>query len=152
VSKRGTVHIGATSLAAPARCRNISCGSPPRSTAPPSLERACALSDTYLGLEIIEVLDAGRVRVCLRGELDLASGPRLGEVLRRLRERRESVLLDLDELSFIDMSGLRVVLAAAEHAARDGGGFAVTRGSSQVRRLIALVRPDGDLPLDGTSR
>src|SRR6185437_8665805 len=123
---------------------------PPRSTARPPHERACALSDIHLGLEIIEVPDAGRVRVCLRGELDLASGPRLGEVLRRLRERRESVLLDLDELSFIDMSGLRVVLAAAEHAARDGGGFAVTRGSSQVRRLIALVQPDRNLPLEGS--
>ena len=109
------------------------------------------MSDIHLGLEIIEVLDAGRIRVRLRGELDLASGPTLGEVLRGLRERRASVLLDLDELSFIDMSGLRVVLAAAEQASRDGGGFAVTRGSSQVRRLIELVQPDGDLPLDGSS-
>lgn len=119
----------------------------------PPHERACALSDIHPGLEIIEVLDAGRIRVCLRGELDLASAPGLGEALRRLRERRESVLLDLDELSFIDMSGLRVVLAAADQASRDdGGGFAVTRGSPQVRRLFALVRLDGRLPLDGSSR
>jgi anti-anti-sigma factor len=108
------------------------------------------LSDKHLGLEIIEAPDAGRIRVRLRGELDLASGPTLSEVLRRLRERREPVLLDLDELSFIDMSGLRVVLEAAEQASRDGGRFAVTRGSSQVRRLIALVQPDGNLPLEGS--
>jgi len=108
------------------------------------------LSDIHLGLEIIEAPDAGRIRVRLRGELDLASGPSLSEVLRRLRERHEAVLLDLDELSFIDMSGLRVVLEAAEQASRDGGGFAVTQGSSQVRRLITLVQPDGDLPLEGS--
>ncbi len=95
--------------------------------------------------------DAGRVRVRLRGELDLASGPSLGEALRSLRERHESVLLDLDELSFIDMSGLRVVLTAAENASHDGGAFAVTPGSSQVHRLMAVVRLDGQLPRDGNA-
>ena len=108
------------------------------------------MSDIHFGLEITEVRDAGRIRVCVRGELDLASGPRLSEALRRLHERGDRVLLDLDELSFIDMSGLRVVLAAAERASRDGEEFAVTRGSSQVRRLIALVQLDGHLPLNGS--
>ncbi|MGH2868052.1 MAG: STAS domain-containing protein [Solirubrobacteraceae bacterium] len=109
------------------------------------------MNDKHPALDIIEVLDAGRIRVCLRGELDLASAPGLGETLRRLRDRHASVLLDLDEVSFIDMSGLRVVLEAAEQASADGGAFAVTRGSARVRRLIALVQPDGQLPLDGNS-
>lgn len=146
------MQLGALSLAASARCRDITLRVAASFDRSPPLERACALSDIHSGLEIIEVLDAGRIRVCVRGELDLASGPRLSEALRRLHERRESVLLDLDELSFIDMSGLRVVLAAAEQASRDGGGFTVTRGSSQVRRLVALVQPDGHLPVDGGSR
>ena len=99
-------------------------------------------------LEIIEVRDPGRIRVRLRGELDVAGAPVLRDALHRLGERREPVLLDLDELAFIDMSGLRVVMAAAEKTLREGGSFAVTRGSSQVRRLMALVRLDGQLPLD----
>ena len=103
-------------------------------------------------LEIVEVRDAGRVRLRLRGDLDLATAPLLGDALRRLRELHESVLLDLDELGFIDMSGLRVVLAAAEKAAEDGGAFAVTQGSSQVRRLVSLVELDGQLPRDGSLR
>lgn len=73
------------------------------------------------------------------------------ERLRRLRERHEPVLLDLDELRFIDMSGLRVVLMAVEEASRDGWTFAVTRGSPPVRRLISLVQLDGRLPFDGSS-
>ena len=88
----------------------------------------------------------------LRGELDLASAQELTECLQRLSERREHVLLDLDELTFIDMSGLRTVLMAAEAASRDGWTFAVTRGSAPVRRLIALARVDGQLPVDGGLR
>jgi anti-anti-sigma factor len=90
--------------------------------------------------------------VRLRGELDLASAPTVSECLRRLSARREQVLLDLDELAFIDMSGLRAVLTAAEDASRDGWAFAVTRGSAPVRRLIALVGIDGQLPVNGSSR
>ena len=102
-------------------------------------------------LQLIEVREAGRVRVRLRGELDLSSAQTVSESLRRLRDRREAVLLDLDELEFIDMSGLRMVLAAAEESSRDGGSFAVTAGSAPVRRLISLVRLDMPLPLDGRS-
>jgi anti-anti-sigma factor len=101
-------------------------------------------------LEVIEVRDAGRVRVLLRGELDLAGVETMTETLRKLRVRGEAVVLDFDELEFIDMSGLRALLMAADEAAKDGSGFAVTRGSPPVRRLLALVQVDGQLPLDGS--
>jgi anti-anti-sigma factor len=110
------------------------------------------LRDEHSLLEITEVRDAGRVRVRLRGELDMAGAPTVNDRLRRLRERDEPVLLDLDELSFIDMSGLRALLAAAEEASRDGRSFTVTRGSPQVRRLIGLVPLETQLPLDGYTR
>jgi anti-anti-sigma factor len=110
------------------------------------------LTDEHPLLDIIEVRDAGSVRMRLRGELDLASAPILSERLRTLSERREPVVLDLDELEFIDMSGLRVLMAAAEEASHDGWSFAVTRGSAQVRRLVGLVQLDRQLPLDGDMR
>jgi anti-sigma B factor antagonist len=110
------------------------------------------LSDEHPLLEIIEVREAGKVRVRLRGELDLAGAPTVSERLQVLRKRGEPVLLDLDELAFIDMSGLRVLLAAAEEASHDGWSFAVTRGSVQVRRVIGLVRLERQLPLDGYTR
>ena len=87
--------------------------------------------------------------MCLRGELDLSSAPTLIDRLRGLRERNESVLLDLDELDFIDMSGLRVLVAASEDASRDGWAFAVTHGSAGVRRLMGLVQLGTELPREG---
>jgi anti-anti-sigma factor len=106
------------------------------------------VSSEPASLDIVETREGERVRVVLRGELDLGTAPQVVAGLRRLRERGEQVLLDLDELGFIDVSGLRAVLTAADEAANDGGMFAVTRGSPPVRRLVALVL-DGQLPLDG---
>jgi len=114
-------------------------------------ERACALSGGHPLLEVVEVRDAGRVRVRLRGDLDVASAPTVTAALQRLREQGEHVLLDLDAVGFIDMSGLRVVIAAARDGSRDGWSFRITRGSPQVRRLISLVELDGQLPVDGSS-
>jgi anti-anti-sigma factor len=101
-------------------------------------------------LEVIEVREDARVRVRLRGEFDLAGAPTVTERLRSLRERRETVLVDLDELEFIDMSGLRALLLAVEGAAGEGLSFTVTRGSDAVRRLLLLVGVDGHLPVDGS--
>jgi anti-anti-sigma factor len=109
------------------------------------------LSGEHSLLEVIELREPGRVRVRLRGELDVAGAPTVAGRLRELRGRRERVLLDLDELDFIDKSGLRVVLAAVADASRDGWAFTGTPGSAPVRRLIALVRLDGQLPLDGSA-
>jgi anti-anti-sigma factor len=58
------------------------------------------------------------------------------------------VLLDLDGLTFIDVSGVRLVLAAAEDLRRDGWSFAVTRGSRPVRRVFRVLELDKHLPYD----
>ena len=89
------------------------------------------------------------MRLALRGELDLATADLVADHLRALRERRATVLLDLDELEFIDAAGLRVVLTAADDARRDRWALTVTRGSAPVRRLFELLDVDGRLPLEG---
>jgi anti-anti-sigma factor len=103
-------------------------------------------------LEVIEVREAGRTRVLLRGELDVAGVPMVNGALQRLSERRERVVLDFDELTLIDMRGLRMVLQARADAARDGSTFSVTPGSPAVRRLISLVDLGERPPFDGSSR
>jgi anti-anti-sigma factor len=102
-------------------------------------------------LEVIEQRERARVRVRLRGELDLATADLVAERLRRLRARHARVLLDVDELTFIDASGLRVVLTAAQDARNDAWAFTVTRGSGPVRRLFELLDLDAQLPFDAVS-
>ena len=84
-----------------------------------------------------------------RGELDIATAAAVAKRLAVLRERHESVLLDLDGLlTFIDASGVRLVLAAIRDSRRDGWAFAVTHGSRQVRRVFVLLGLDRHLPYD----
>jgi anti-anti-sigma factor len=59
------------------------------------------------------------------------------------------VVLDLDDLAFIDAKGARLVVEAAESARRDGWSFAITPGSRPVRRLFQLLEVADKLPYDG---
>jgi anti-anti-sigma factor len=102
-----------------------------------------------VSLEVVEFWEDRRTRVRLRGELDIATGDAVARRLAVLRERGESVVLDLDELTFMDVSGIRLVLTAAEDSRRDGWMFAVTRGSRPVRRVFRLLDLDNQLPYDG---
>jgi anti-sigma B factor antagonist len=107
-----------------------------------------ALDDQQSALKVIESREDMRTRVRLSGELDIATAADVVKCLAVLRERHESVLLDLDGLTFIDVSGVRLVLAAAEESRRDGWAFAVTRGSRPVRRVFQVLELDEQLPYD----
>lgn len=82
-----------------------------------------------------------RVVLRLHGELDLASAPLLqGEIESAQTADAPLVVLDLDDLEFIDSTGLRIILAAHEHAQERGQMLALTRGSQQVQRLMNITR------------
>jgi anti-sigma B factor antagonist len=77
----------------------------------------------------------------LSGELDLASAQLLGsEMESQALATAAVVVLDLQELEFIDSTGLRVLLAARERARERGQEFVITPGSQQVQRLLSVTR------------
>jgi anti-sigma B factor antagonist len=81
-----------------------------------------------------------RVVLGLRGELDLASAPLLEtEIENASNGTEEAVVLDLQELQFIDSTGLRIILSAHERAKERGQDFALTHGSQQVQRLLSIT-------------
>ena len=95
---------------------------------------------------ITETQGEGVTAVALRGDLDLASADGVTRRLQALRDAGEPVVLDLDELNFIDSSGLRVILQAVEDS-RAGWSFRVTAGSEPVRRLLEAAGLTGRLPV-----
>jgi anti-sigma B factor antagonist len=91
----------------------------------------------------IEELDAGAVRIAVRGELDLAHAYAFDEELRRVEDARPAcVVLDLRELAFLDSCGLARLLAARRRARRSGHRLLLVRGPAAVQRLFALSAVD----------
>ena len=81
----------------------------------------------------------GRVVIALAGELDMASAALLRTAIEEVGSAEKSMLvLDLQQLGFIDSTGLRTVLWAHERCEQEGREFALTPGSQQVQRLLAI--------------
>ncbi len=81
-----------------------------------------------------------RVVLELHGELDLSAAPLLASEIERAENGEHGALvLDLEDLDFVDSAGLRVILAAHERALGTGREFAVTAGTPQVRRLFEIA-------------
>lgn len=96
--------------------------------------------------EIAESRRDGTTVLTLHGELDLAYADELSARLQELRDRGEPVILDLDELEFIDSSGLRVLLKATQDSEGGDWRFQVTHGSPAVTRLLRGAGLEGRLP------
>jgi len=81
---------------------------------------------------------SGAAWVHVAGELDLATSPQLGETLAEAQLAARLVVLDLRELTSIDISGVRSILDAAHGARRYGGRLMLVRGPAEVDRELAL--------------
>ena len=91
-------------------------------------------------LQVVTREEPDRVVLELHGELDLAGAPMLaGEIERAERKAPQILVLDLENLQFVDSAGLRVMLAAHQRAAERGAEFALTPGTPQVQRLLTIA-------------
>lgn len=84
----------------------------------------------------------GTVLVSLSGDLDLASAPGLDESLRGCEDGADTVLMDLRGLSFMDSSGLRVILGADARARSRGSRLVLIPGPPGVQRVFQLTLLD----------
>jgi anti-anti-sigma factor len=81
----------------------------------------------------------------LIGELDLDGAPRLEEELRAAETGdAASIVVDLGQLEFIDSTGLRLLVMAAERSAP--GRFSLLRGPKQVHRVFEITDMVDRLP------
>jgi anti-sigma B factor antagonist len=72
----------------------------------------------------------------LQGELDLASFDAVDQVLRGAAQRTNEITIDLTDLTFMDVTGLRLVLEAAERARANSHSMRVTGATGQVMQLM----------------
>lgn len=78
--------------------------------------------------------------VTVAGELDLATGPHLREVLRGLlAASRNHVVIDLDRVTFIDSTGLGVLIAVHRRVTAAAGSLALVCNSPRCMRLMEIT-------------
>jgi anti-sigma B factor antagonist len=90
----------------------------------------------------------GVAHVVLSGELDLSTIAKVEQELSRVEGEGPAVVaLDLSRLTFLDSSGLRVIVSADQRARRENRRFVVVRGPDTVQRVFSITRLDQQLEL-----
>lgn len=91
----------------------------------------------------------GPVVIDLRGEVDVYNAPRLrDELTRLLHEGRKDIVLDVEQLDFVDSTGLGVIIAAAKRAGEAGGHFTLRAPTRAVQRILDLTQLRRFLSID----
>ena len=80
--------------------------------------------------------------IAVSGELDLASADQLDEAIRDAQESATTrwIVVDLEDLSLLDSTGLNVLLEARRRARDNGNRLRFVRSRhDQVKRLLSLT-------------
>ncbi|RCG23995.1 anti-sigma factor antagonist [Sphaerisporangium album] len=81
--------------------------------------------------------------IAIIGEVDRNGVPRLGEYIdEAFRRKTPQLIFDLSRMSFIDSSGLRVLVQAGAKAAKCGGSCALCCLCPTPRRILNLTGID----------
>jgi anti-sigma B factor antagonist len=88
--------------------------------------------------------------VTAAGEIDMSTVARLRERLFELAACGRPLVVDLDQVSFIDSAGLSALVGTANRAAAHGGSVYAACGRPTIRELPGLAGLDRRIPLART--
>lgn len=98
-------------------------------------------------LEIDARTEAGTARVVLRGDADMATAPALRQALDELVDAgAREIVLDCQELEFLDSSGIGV-LVATRALLGDDGALVLEAPRSNVRKVLEVTGVDRELSI-----
>jgi anti-sigma B factor antagonist len=89
----------------------------------------------------VQVTTLGRwTVVAIAGELDVQSAPRVrAEIIDLVRDGACDLVLDLDEVTFIDSTGLGVLIGTLKRVRSMGGDLRVVATCDPTLRLLRLT-------------
>ena len=98
--------------------------------------------------------------VTVRGDLDAASAPRLKDALQDLRyDGDQDVIVDVEGLTFIDSSGVYVLIQALKGMSTEGRQLTLRGGDSGTYKVLDVCqltgvfdRPDAAVRANGSTR
>lgn len=81
----------------------------------------------------------GYVLVALRGELDINDAMGFTRALSAAAPHSSRIIVDLSGLTFMDCSGLNVLVSARERALQAGGDLLLAAPQQKVLRFLSLT-------------
>jgi anti-anti-sigma factor len=100
------------------------------------------------GFVIDLTTDDGYIVVSLTGELDLAESPGLRKSLEQLVQAgTQLIVVDASELTFLDSSGIGVLVASHNQQEALGGMFVIANLSETAGRPVRLTEVDTAIPV-----
>ena len=94
-------------------------------------------------LEVETVEGNGHTALLLKGELDLSTVGKVEDALKRAEaDEPELLVLDLAQLTFLDSTGLRLIVVADQRARERGRRLVVVKGPETVQRVFTITRLD----------
>jgi anti-anti-sigma factor len=105
--------------------------------ASPVRRAGAMITDLGGRLAVLDVVHGGVHTLTLRGDLDIASFPELESATRHLTENgARAITLDLRELEFMDLAGLREILEVHERSEKEGYVLSLIPGPWQIQSLF----------------
>jgi anti-sigma B factor antagonist len=94
--------------------------------------------------------ERGVVVAKVTGDIDVSTVTGLRERLFKLADSGQTLIVDLNRVTFIDSAGLGALVGAARRADAHGGSLHAVCARPQTRRLLWLTGVDRRIPLAAT--
>jgi anti-sigma B factor antagonist len=94
--------------------------------------------------------EQGHTVATATGEIDISTVSWLRERLIDLADSGRPLVVDLDQVSFIDSAGLAALVGTAKSAVAHGGSLYVACDRPKIRKLFRLTGLDSWIPLAST--
>jgi anti-anti-sigma factor len=104
----------------------------------------------YVPVEIHTFVDADQRVAVIRvaGEIDVATAPLLQEAIMAQIQCRTNTIADLADVSFMDASGVGMLIRVDQLARRRGVRLTITHPTGLVARVLRLTQADRILDID----
>ena len=91
--------------------------------------------------------DEHRLAIIPIGELDMSTAANLDDAVRAAEATdAPRIVIDLSEVTFMDSTGLKVLLEAGARARANSNRLRLIRGSRRVQRVFELTNTEDVLP------
>ena len=100
------------------------------------------------GLRIDTVNLDGHVVLAIEGEIDLATAPSFGAAIDKGLRQKGRVVLDLAGVTFMDSSGLNVLVAAASQGPEALNSVLIRNPPIGVQRLLSITGLSEVIPVE----